>query len=355
MALSEIAGVQMRGLVAAVPVREVSLADEWEALGGQAEQLSRLKQTIGLDRRRIVAEGRTSLDLAVAAGRRLLEATRTDPDSVDAVFMVTQTPDYWQPGNAVLLQSRLGLSKGCAAMDINLGCSGYVYGLWMVHSLLASGGLKRVLLFAGDTISRIVGPRDRSLRPLFGDAASATLLERSEGHGPAYFELGSDGTGAQSLWQPGGAFREPPGESDPEKELGEGIHRRRRHLHMDGADIFNFSLKVGPAGIESILAASGWDRAAVDGFVLHQANRYIIENIRRRIAVGPEKVPSATVERFGNQSSASIPFTLAEHYGDKLCSRGHRFVLSGFGVGLSWGTCAIELPSLLCNEWIEVE
>lgn len=354
MALSKIAGVQLRGLVAAVPAHEVALADEWEALGGQAAQLPRLKQTIGLDRRRIVSEGTTSLDLAVAAGQRLLEATRTDSSTVDGVFMVTQTPDYWQPGNAVLLQNRLGLSTHCAAMDINLGCSGYVYGLWMVHSLLASGGLKRVLLFAGDTISRIVGPRDRSLRPLFGDAASATLLDRREGHGPAYFELGSDGAGAQSLWQPGGAFREPTGASDPEQELGEGIHRRRRDLHMDGADIFNFSLKVGPSGIESILAASGWDKADVDGFVLHQANRYIIENIRRRIAVPPEKVPSATVERFGNQSSASIPFTLAEHYGDKLCARGHRFVLSGFGVGLSWGTCAIELPSLLCNQWIEV-
>lgn len=352
--MARIEGVRVGGLVAAVPRREVALADEWKALGGEPGQLPRLKSTIGLDRRRVVEEGTTALDLAAVAGRRLMEAGQIDPATIDGVFMVTQTPDYWQPGNAVLLQDRLGLPTRCAAMDINLGCSGYVYGLWMVHSLIASGGLERVLLFAGDTISRIVGPRDRSLRPLFGDAASATLLEKAAGEGPAYFELCSDGSGAEALWQPGGAFREPLEEApDPEVIHSEGMIRRRRHLHMDGAEVFNFSLRVGPSSIESILAASGWDKADVDAFVLHQANRYILENIRRRIGVPPEKLPSAVVEAFGNQSSASIPFTLAAHFGERLCTRPQRVVLSGFGVGLSWATMAATLGPLRCNEWVE--
>lgn len=354
MALARIEGVRVAGLVAAVPRREVALAEEWKALGGEPGQLARLQATIGLNRRRVVEEGTTALDLAAVAARRLLDAARIDPATVDGVFMVTQTPDYGQPGNAVLLQDRLGLPTRCAAMDINLGCSGYVYGLWMVHSLIASGGLERVLLLAGDTISRIVGPRDRSLRPLFGDAASATLLERAEGQGPAFFELCSDGSGAEALWQPGGGFREPLEDAaDPEVAHGEGVNRRRRHLHMDGAEVFNFSLRVGPSSIASILAACGWDKGDVDGFVLHQANRYILENIRRRLGVAPEKLPSAVVEAFGNQSSASIPFTLAAHFGGMLCTRPHRLVLSGFGVGLSWATMAAELGPLRCNEWVE--
>ena len=354
MAKARIEGVRVGGLVAAVPRQEVALADEWEALGGEPGHLARLKATIGLDRRRVVESGVTALDLAEAAGRRLLEAGPIDPASIDGVFMVTQTPDYWQPGNAVLLQDRLGLPTRCAAMDIALGCSGYVYGLWMVHSLIASGGLERVLLFAGDTVSRIVGPRDRSLRPLFGDAASATLVEKAEAAGPAYFELCSDGSGAEALWQPGGAFREPLEEgADPEVALADGVLRRRRHLHMDGAEVFNFSLRVGPSSIESMLADCGWDKASVDGFVLHQANRYILENIRRRLAVKPEQLPCDIVEAFGNQSSASIPFTLAAHFGPRLCTQAQRLVLSGFGVGLSWATMAASLGPLRCNEWLE--
>jgi 3-oxoacyl-[acyl-carrier-protein] synthase-3 len=351
---ARIAGVRVAALVAAVPRNEVSLAEEWEALGGEPGQLPRMKQTIGLDRRRVVPDGLTALDLSVAAGKRLMEAGCIDPGTVDGCFMVTQTPDYWQPGNAILLQDRLGLSTRSAAMDLNLGCSGYVYGLWMVHSLIASGGLQRVLLFAGDTISRIVSSRDRSLRPLFGDAASVTLLERANDQEPAFFELCSDGSGAQALWQPGGAFREPLGGAvDADEETAE-VHRHRHHLHMDGAEIFNFSLRVGPSSIQSMLAASGWEKETVDGYVLHQANRYILENIRRRLGVEPDRLPSGTVERFGNQSSASIPFTLADHYGARLCERSHRLILSGFGVGLSWATAAVTVPRLSCNEWVEV-
>lgn len=354
MAEVHISGVSLRGIVSVVPKNEVALADEWEAMGGETAQLGRLKATIGLDRRRVVPDGMTALDLARAAGERLIAASSVDRSEIDGILMVTQTPDYWQPGNAILLQERLGLSTNCTALDINLGCSGYVYGLWVAHSLLVAGGLRRILLFAGDTISRIVGTRDRSLRPLFGDAASATLLEPCS-KGQAWFDLCSDGSGAQSLWQPGGAFREPLCDrADEPKESAPGVVRRRRDLHMEGADIFNFSLKVEPASIQRVLSACDWDPESVDGYILHQANRYILENIRRRLGVPAEKLPSAIVERFGNQSSASVPFTLCEAFGNKLCSKEHRLILSGFGVGLSWATAAIQTPALRVCEWFEL-
>ncbi len=356
MALARIGGVKVSGLVTAVPEREVSLTeDEAYLFDGNQDQIQRLKQTIGLDRRRIVADGMTTLDMAEPAVKELLQQTGTAPEEIDGLFFVTQTPDYLQPGNAVLLQGRLGLPDTCACMDFNLGCSGYVYGLWAAHNFIHSGGLKKVILVVGDTISRIVSGKDKALRPLFGDAACATLLEPCPGAPEAIFDLRSDGTGYQSLWQPGGAFREPVTEENSQPmEMGEGIVRSRCQLHMDGAEIFNFSLKVEPAAIKLMLEESGWEADEVDGYVFHQANRYIIDNIRRRLKLPAELVPAGTVEKYGNQSSASIPATLTDHYAEQLKERTHQMILSGFGVGLSWATCAITLPPLKCNSLIEV-
>ncbi|MEX0331030.1 MAG: 3-oxoacyl-ACP synthase III family protein, partial [Puniceicoccaceae bacterium] len=304
MALARISGVGLTGLVTAVPRNEVSLSvDEADLFDNNQAQIERLKQTIGLDKRRIVPDGMTALDLAEAAVRRLIEDSGTDPAEIDGLFMVTQTPDYLQPGNAVLLQGRLGLPDTCACMDFNLGCSGFVYGLWAAMSFLKGGGLKKVVLVVGDTISRVVSREDRALRPLFGDAASATLLEADPEAPEAVFELRSDGSGYESLWQPGGALREPvTPETTQLEDMGEGIRRSRCHLHMDGAAIFNFSLKVELPAIKAMLEATGWEPENVDGFVFHQANRYIIDNIRRRLKLPEEKVPAGTVEKFGNQS-----------------------------------------------------
>jgi 3-oxoacyl-[acyl-carrier-protein] synthase-3 len=355
MATARISGVRVRGLVSAVPRNEVRIEDDAHLFDGNTAQIERLKATIGLDRRRVAPDGMTARDLAEAAVRRLLRDSATDPATVDGIFMVTQTPDHLQPGNAVLLQGCIGFPDTCAAMDLNLGCSGYVYGLWTAHSLIAAGGLRRVILVVGDTISRIVSAEDRALRPLFGDAACATLLEADPDAPAALFELCSDGTGYQSLWQPGGAFREPHTADTAEpRTLGDGIRRSRCQLHMDGAEIFNFSLKVEPKAIQSMLAAAGWEAGDLDGVVFHQANRYIIDNIRRRLKLAPGLAPSGTVERYGNQSSASIPVTLTDHYGAALTERAHRFILSGFGVGLSWATCAVELPPLACNTLVEL-
>ena len=356
MAVARISGVRISGLVTAIPRNEVSLSgDEAYLYDGNQAQIERIKQTIGLDRRRVVEDGVTALDLAEPAVRRLLEETGTDPAAVDGLFMVTQTPDYLQPGNAVLLQGRIGLPTTCACMDLNLGCSGYVYGLWAAHSFMAAGGLNKVILVVGDTISRIVSREDRALRPLFGDAACATLLERWPGAPDAVFDLHSDGSGFQSLWQPGGAFREPwSAEAAVLQELGEGIRRSRCHLHMDGSEIFNFSLKVELPSIRNMLEETGWEVDEVDGFVFHQANRYIIDNIRRRLKLPEAAVPSGTVEKYVNQSGASIPATLTDHYGQQLTEKPHRFILSGFGVGLSWATCAVELPAMKCNTLMDV-
>lgn len=355
MAIVKISGVSIRALATAVPENTIALADELDLFDGNSAKIERLKQTIGLDRRRVAPDGMTALDMAEAAVRRLLADTQLSVDEVDAIVMVTQTPDYLQPCNAVLLQGRIGFPDTSAAFDMNLGCSGYVYGLWNAFSLVRGGGLRRVILVVGDTISRIVAVRDRALRPLFGDAASATLVEADPAAPLAAFDLRSDGRGYRALWQPGGAFREPwSAEATQLHTLDDGVERSRCHLHMDGAEIFNFSLRVEPAAVSQMLAIMGWDATILDGVVFHQANRYIIDNIRRRLKLPPQKVPAATVERFGNQSSASIPATLADHYGQQLCERPHRLILSGFGVGLSWATAGIHFSRLTANSLIEI-
>ena len=182
-----------------VPTLEKWIDDELELFGGKVKQLERLKKTIGLHRRRVVDEQTTASDLCEQAARRLIEQSAVEPSQIDTVICVTQTPDYSQPCNAAVLHGRLGLSKHCAALDVNLGCSGYVYGLWLAHTMIASGGCERVLLLAGDTISRLVNARDRAVAPLFGDGGSATLVERSQSSATTFFSLHTDGKGYENL------------------------------------------------------------------------------------------------------------------------------------------------------------
>lgn len=348
--------VQIRGIVSCAPLREKCIDDEIDLFGGSEQQIARLKKTIGLDRRRIVNAGTTAADLCETAARRLLESMDLPSGSVDALICVTQTPDYSQPCNAAVLHGRLGLSKSCAALDVNLGCSGYVYGLWLAYMMVQSGGCHQVLLVAGDTISRLVNPRDRSLAPLFGDGGSATLIQKSERPECAWFSLGTDGRGFDKLIVPAGGQRMPCStETGVEIKDADGNLRSPENLFMDGAEIFNFSITEEPNAVRELIDFAGLDIAAIDYFVFHQANRYILKNIAKRLKIDPAKVPMKTVERFGNQSSASIPFALCGELQDVLCAaEPSQLLLSGFGVGLSWASVILTAAELAVCEIIEL-
>lgn len=340
---------RIQGIVTAVPAKTKSIDDEVELYGGQPEQIERIKKTIGLHERRVVDEGVTAGDLCEQAARRVLEGCRVDAAEIDAIVMVTQTPDYFQPATACVLHGRLGLKEDCAAFDVNLGCSGYVYALWLAGMMIESGSCAKVLVLAGDTISRCVNPRDRALAPLFGDAGSATLI--TEGESESWFSLKTDGKGFEHLIVPAGAFREPStGETRREETDGEGNVRSREQLRMNGAEVFNFSIKVEPKAIREILEFAGKTVEEVDHLVFHQANKYIISNIARRLKVSLDKVPCATVEKYGNQSCASIPGTICDCLGEKARETQLRLVLSGFGVGLSWASCFVTFDHLACCE-----
>lgn len=354
MAESGVNGVRIGGVVTCVPANEVRLGDAPELFGGNAAQIARLKRTIGLDRRRVVGPGTTAADLCEAAARRLLEGAAVPPGEVDAVVCVTQMPDYPQPCNAAVLHGRLGLPKKAAAFDVNLGCSGYVYGLWLAHLMAASGGCGRVLLLAGDATSRLTHPRDRTVAPLFGDGGSATLVEADAAAGRAFFALGTDGSGYDQLIVPAGGARRPTSpETAAETTDAEGNPRTEENLRMDGAGIFNFSITEEPRAVRGLLDYAGISADAVDAFVFHQANRYILTNIAKRLKLPVEKVPMRTVERFGNQSSASIPCALCGELAEALRAGERRLLLSGFGVGLSWASAILSAGPLPVCEIIE--
>jgi 3-oxoacyl-[acyl-carrier-protein] synthase-3 len=357
MAKSSFERVQFRGVVTCVPSLEKCIDDEVDLFGGNTKQIARLKKTIGLNRRRVVEPGVTAADLCGAAAQRLIAAEGLQRECIDALICVTQTPDYSQPCNAAVLHGRLGLSKNCAALDVNLGCSGYVYGLWLAHMMVSAGGCERVLLLAGDTMSQIVNPRDRAVAPLFGDGGSATLIQRTEDGGRAWFSLETDGAGFDKLIVPAGGARCPSSvQTRAEVVDANGNIRAPENLFMDGAEVFNFSITQEPQAVRELAAYAGVALDTLDYYVFHQANRYILSNIAKRLKLDPAKVPMQTVERYGNQSSASIPAALCAELQTALIGQdSQRVLLSGFGVGLSWASVILDLGALCVCEMIEYE
>lgn len=315
------------------------------AAGVERGSLERTAQTIGLRERRVASPGVTALDLCADAAERLLAEMGVDATSVDAVIFVTQTPDHSQPNNASLLHGRLGLSKSAPAYDLSLGCSGWVYGLHQAALLCAHGGAARVLLCAGDTLSRLTNPADRSADPLFGDAGSATIVEKTGRAAPWHFVLGADGAGAEAIIVRQGGARRPAGPL-VETADADGNRRHAANLAMHGADVFGFTLREVPAAVQSVLRHAGYSPETLDALVLHQANRFILSTLARKIGVAEARTPMGVVERYGNQSSASIPCALIDGLGERLAAGPLKVAGCGFGVGLSWGAFAGELGSV---------
>ena len=301
------------------------------AAGDDPAQLERVAKAIGLRERRVAAPGVTTLDLCEDAARRLLEEMAVDPTSIDALIFVTQTPDYLQPNNSSLLQARLGLCKSVAAFDITQGCSGWIYGLHQA-ALLCSHGAARVLVCTGDTLSRQTDPKDAATHPIFGDAGSATLVEKTGSESAMHFIFGTDGSGAPAIMVPTGGARQPVAVGAP-----------GACLQMDGAEVFNFALREVPPAVAGVLKLAGWTPSTTDRLVLHQANRFMVASLARKCGFPDEKCPMDLGEQFGNQSSASIPAALVHACGSTLQEQPLKIAACGYGVGLSWGAAAFTV------------
>lgn len=352
MITARLSGIGLAGIVSAVPDSILTAVDDAKTFGDK--DMRRILNNTGVKQRHLTRSGLCASDLMLPAAERLLGDLGWEKGSISALVVVTQGPDYFLPATACVLQHRLGLPTSVAAFDLNLGCSGFVYGLWAVASLM-SGGLKRALLCAGDTSTRSASPLDRSVWPLFGDGASVAALEADPGAGPMTFVLGTDGRGAPHLILPVGGFRRRPRFPDTgERRKGEdGNVRSAEDVHMNGLEVLTFTLNTIPVLIPSILEASGWSIMDVDHFVFHQASTFILRTITAACKLPPSKVVIG-MENWGNTSSASIPFAMCDKLRVELEGGSKRLLLAGFGVGWSWAGVALTAGPLVMPEVLVV-
>ncbi len=341
-------GVRLVGISSAVPECIRNVKDDATVFPNS--DISKISDNTGVLQRHVVTGNLCTSDLCFAAAEKLIAETNIDKSSIDVLIFISQTPDYVLPATSCSLHGRLGLGKNCMAFDVNLGCSGYVYGLWLSSSLIASGSAKRVLLLTGDTITRIASPTDRSVALLFGDAGTATLLEHDANAAPMSFSLGTDGSGQQNLIVPAGAFRKPHSEATclPIEREG-GNFRSDENLYMNGAEIFSFTLKEVPAMVKSLVT----DFNAIDAAVMHQANKFMLNHIAKRLKIPDDKV-ILSLENYGNTSSASIPLAITDSLSAKLRVAPLHLLLAGFGVGYSWGAVTLTCGPMVIPDIVVV-
>jgi 3-oxoacyl-[acyl-carrier-protein] synthase-3 len=288
-----------------------------------------IESKTGVLQRHIAASDQTAADLAVEAALKLFDSG-VSRQSIDGLIFVTQSPDYTLPTSACLIQARLQLPTTCLAFDVNLGCSGYVYGLAIGGSIIETGIAKRVLLLCGETYSKYIKMDDRTSRPLFSDGAAATLLTRSEVARFGPFDLGTDGSGAENL-----IVRSSGARVESDKS------RASEGLEMKGSEVFMFTMGMVPKNVRNVLDRAGKSMEDVDLFVFHQASKLVLDNIARHLQIPSEKL-FTNYQNIGNTVSATIPIALKDAFDQGRLKKGDTVMLVGFGVGYSWGSCLVE-------------
>lgn len=307
----------------------------------------------GVERRHIADSEVCSSDLCFKAAEKIIADLKWNKEDIDVLVFVTQTPDYILPATSAVLQDRLKLSNSCFAIDISLGCSGWVYALSVISSLLSHGSMKKGLLLAGDTISKFCSPLDKSTYPLFGDAGSALAIEYTPSQNESIkFCFNTDGSGSKAIIIEDGGFRNPVNEQSFKREhVADGIQRNKLDLVLDGMDVFSFGISKAPKSVKDLISHFNINIDEVDYFTFHQANKFMNEKIRKKLKISEDKVPY-TLKDFGNTSCATIPLTMVNQLSAVLSSSKLNHIACGFGVGLSWASCFFKTENILCPELI---
>lgn len=299
----------------------------------------------GIAVRSVAAADECASDLGVAAARRLLGSGACSAKEIDFLLFCTQSPDHFLPTTACLIQDRLGFRTDCGAMDFNLGCSGFVYGLTLAKSLIETGTATNVLLITAETYSKFINLKDRSVRTIFSDGAAATLVTSVDSDdeliGP--FIFGTDGSGGQEVIIPAGGLRRPvTPESEIEQEDRSGNWRSERNLYMNGPEVFNFALQTVPRALDDLLRKGGLRTDEVDYFILHQANRFMLERLRDKLKIPSDKF-WIDLEMYGNTVSSTIPIALQRAKETEAIKAGDKVAIIGFGVGYSWAAAIVHI------------
>jgi 3-oxoacyl-[acyl-carrier-protein] synthase-3 len=329
----------MKARVAAVEyaLPETVLSNEQLAEAHPDWNITKLAKSTGIRSRRVAAADEYSSDLAVKAAHTLFAHHSIDPSDVDYLILCTQTPDFPLPTTACVVQPQIGLRRDVGAVDLTLGCSGYIYALGLAKGLIESGQVRNVLVITVDTLSKLANDGDKSTRPIFGDGAAATLVVGDASHeGLTGLTLRTDGSGGPHLVVPNGGLRGGNGFA-PKAALAEReLQSNGFDLYMDGMEVFNFTLRVVPDCVNDVLDNAGLEQDDVDLFIFHQANGFLIEHLRKKLGIPANKFVVA-IEDYGNTSSSSIPIALTDAVAAGRVVPGDKVMLVGFGVGLSWG------------------
>jgi 3-oxoacyl-[acyl-carrier-protein] synthase-3 len=344
-----------RGFVAAIEyylppkiVTTQDLADEFPEWS-----VEKIDSKTGISERHIAGDDECASDLAVEAARKLFDSGACQPSEIDFILYCTQSPDYFLPTTACIIQDRLGVPTASGAYDFNLGCSGYIFGLGQAEGLIATGQASNVLLLTAETYSKFIHPRDRTVRTIFGDAAAATLIRSreaadtpSDGTDVPYlgpFVYGTDGSGAKNLMVPAGGFRQP---RTPETGIASadshGNVRSADNLIMEGGEIFDFTIGSVPASVAVLLQKTGLSLDDIDLFIFHQANRFMLNHLRKKMKI-PEAKFVVAMSHCGNTVSSSIPIALKDATDSGRAPSGAVVMLVGFGVGYSWGAMLLRV------------
>lgn len=337
------------GIVSCVPKQVIDNA--YFAPQFTAAAIVDVTKMIGVKTRRWVVAGQSAADLCCAAGQCLLVALGWHRDSIDALIFVSQTPDFKLPATACSLHARLGLKSATIAFDINLGCSGYPYAIWLAMTMISGKAANRILIAVGDTISRLVDPSDRATAMLFGDAGTVTAIESTlddNAFSSATFILGTDGSGVASLIARGEGFQTSPVAADGNLDGTD-----HGYLYMDGAEIFNFTLRTMPALVTETFTAAALTADRYTAYLFHQANLFMLKHLTKKLKLPSERIP-INIDRYGNTSCASIPLLMTTELNVELKQAPMLVAMFGFGVGFSWSSASLTVGPLRAVELIEL-
>jgi len=335
------------GILTVLPANEVKFEDEMENYNFSIAKSLKLKMAMGYNKHRIVDEGVNISDLCIYGLNHLFENELLKKEEIDALILITQSPEYFMPPTSNVIQGKLGLKQDMICMDINQGCAGFEIGLYQAFMLLEQAEIKKVVLLNADLLSQKVSKRDRNSNPLIGDGASITIVEKSEIANTIYANIKMDGSAFDALIIPAGGFKTPSTTETGEMvEDAAGNFRSLNNLVMKGDDVFNFVQREVPPMIEQLLEKANTTKEEVDYYMFHQPNKFMLNKLADKLEIPRDKMPSNVVENFGNASGVSIPTAITYNLGERLVHESLLICLAGFGVGLTWASMLVKMENM---------
>lgn len=345
---------RISGILTILPKRVVAFEEEMGNYNFPEKKSLRLKKIMGYNTHRIAAEGQCSSDFCIHGLQYLFDNGLLQKDEIDALLFVSQSPDYFMPPTSNLIQGHFELKHDIICMDINQGCAGFELGLMQAFMLLEQESINKVVLMNADVLSPKVSIHDRNSKPLIGDAAAITIVEKTDEDEDIYVAVKMDGTGAKSLMIPAGGFRMPCSEETAiEHEDEAGNFRSLNNLVMQGDDVFNFVQREVPPMIQDLLKRAKLSADDIDWYMFHQPNKFMLNKLADAIGVAYDKMPSNIVENFGNASGVTVPTCISYNLGKKLEQESYQICLAGFGGGLTWASIIMKMGNLAFNKIIE--